>query len=123
MHDLTCRAASTCHLPRKQERLLAVSYHHRRHWGQGWAPLRLKTLSISEGSWCLPGLYRFSWRETGAPSGHEQASEGQLALFAPTVKTDAGGKATVDLKLPDNLTRYRVMAVSVDAARGPADRR
>jgi hypothetical protein len=37
-----------------------------------------------------------------------------LALFAPTVKTDANGKATVDLKLPDNLTRYRVMAVSVD---------
>ena len=37
-----------------------------------------------------------------------------LALFAPSVKTDANGKATVDLKLPDNLTRYRVMAVSVD---------
>ena len=37
-----------------------------------------------------------------------------LALFSPTVKTDSNGKATVDLKLPDNLTRYRVMAVSVD---------
>ncbi len=37
-----------------------------------------------------------------------------LALFAPSVKTDANGKATVELKLPDNLTRYRVMAVSVD---------
>ena len=37
-----------------------------------------------------------------------------LALFAPSVKTDANGKAAVDLKLPDNLTRYRVMAVSVD---------
>jgi alpha-2-macroglobulin len=37
-----------------------------------------------------------------------------LALFAPTVKTDSNGTATVDLKLPDNLTRYRVMAVSVD---------
>jgi uncharacterized protein YfaS (alpha-2-macroglobulin family) len=37
-----------------------------------------------------------------------------LALFAPTVKTDSNGQAAVDLKLPDNLTRYRVMAVSVD---------
>ena len=37
-----------------------------------------------------------------------------LALFLPSVKTDSGGNATVDVKLPDNLTRYRIMAVSVD---------
>jgi uncharacterized protein YfaS (alpha-2-macroglobulin family) len=37
-----------------------------------------------------------------------------LAVFAPSVKTDSNGKATVDVKLPDNLTRYRIMAVSVD---------
>jgi alpha-2-macroglobulin len=37
-----------------------------------------------------------------------------LALFLPSVKTDSSGKATVDVKLPDNLTRYRIMAVSVD---------
>lgn len=35
------------------------------------------------------------------------------AIFAPSVKTDANGKATVDLKLPDNLTRYRITAVAV----------
>jgi hypothetical protein len=40
-----------------------------------------------------------------------------LAVFAPSVKTDSSGKATVDVKLPDNLTRYRVMAVSVDAGK------
>lgn len=40
-----------------------------------------------------------------------------LAVFAPSVKTDASGKATVDVKLPDNLTRYRVMAVAVDTAK------
>lgn len=34
-----------------------------------------------------------------------------LALFSPAVKTDARGHASVALKLPDNLTRYRVMAV------------
>lgn len=35
-----------------------------------------------------------------------------LALFAPSVRTDAWGRATVPLRLPDNLTRYRVMAVA-----------
>ena len=39
-----------------------------------------------------------------------------LALFAPSVKTDSNGRATVDFKLPDNLTRYRIMAVSVDGS-------
>ena len=38
-----------------------------------------------------------------------------LATFAPTVQTDANGKARVPVKLPDNLTRYRVMVVAVDA--------
>jgi uncharacterized protein YfaS (alpha-2-macroglobulin family) len=36
-----------------------------------------------------------------------------LALFVPGLVTDASGKAHVDLKLPDSLTRYRVMAVAV----------
>jgi len=37
-----------------------------------------------------------------------------LAAFSPSVRTDASGKARVDIKLPDNLTRYRVMVVAVD---------
>jgi uncharacterized protein YfaS (alpha-2-macroglobulin family) len=36
-----------------------------------------------------------------------------LAVFAPSVPTDANGRAQVKVKVPDNLTRYRVMAVSV----------
>jgi hypothetical protein len=36
-----------------------------------------------------------------------------LATFAPAVRTDAAGHATIDVKLPDNLTRYRVMVVAV----------
>jgi hypothetical protein len=38
---------------------------------------------------------------------------GPLAVFAPTVTTDAAGRASVAVKLPDSLTRYRVMAVAV----------
>jgi uncharacterized protein YfaS (alpha-2-macroglobulin family) len=37
-----------------------------------------------------------------------------LAVFAPVVRTGADGSARVSVKLPDNLTRYRVMAVAVD---------
>ncbi len=40
-----------------------------------------------------------------------------LAVFAPSVKTDGNGKAVVPIKLPDNLTRYRIMAVSVDTGK------
>ncbi len=40
-----------------------------------------------------------------------------LALFSPTVRTDSSGRAVVDIKLPDNLTRYRITAVSVDTGK------
>ncbi len=36
-----------------------------------------------------------------------------LATFAPVVPTDANGRASVKVKLPDSLTRYRVMAIAV----------
>ncbi len=36
-----------------------------------------------------------------------------LAVFAASVPTDSNGRAQVKVQLPDNLTRYRVMAVSV----------
>ncbi len=37
-----------------------------------------------------------------------------VALFAPEVRTDTTGRAAVPVKLPDNLTRYRVMVVAVN---------
>ena len=40
-----------------------------------------------------------------------------LALFAATVPTDADGRARVPVRLPDNLTRYRVMAVAAAGVR------
>lgn len=36
-----------------------------------------------------------------------------LAVFAPTSQTNANGQAEVNFTLPDNLTRYRIMAVAV----------
>ncbi|NND76096.1 MAG: hypothetical protein HKN44_13920 [Ilumatobacter sp.] len=39
-----------------------------------------------------------------------------LAVFAPDETTGADGTVTVAIDLPDNLTRYRLMAVAVDGA-------
>lgn len=56
---------------------------------------------------------------TSDASGIEQAQMAvrqnfnALAVFAASLPTDANGHAQIKVKLPDNLTRYRVMAVSV----------
>ncbi|MFK7919544.1 MAG: alpha-2-macroglobulin family protein [Ilumatobacter sp.] len=39
-----------------------------------------------------------------------------LAVFAPDEVTDADGAVTVTIDLPDNLTRYRVMAIAASGA-------
>jgi uncharacterized protein YfaS (alpha-2-macroglobulin family) len=41
-----------------------------------------------------------------------RANFNPLAAFAPAVKTDAQGRASVEIKVPDNLTRYRIVAVA-----------
>jgi hypothetical protein len=51
--------------------------------------------------------------ETGAPI-QVRSDFSALALWSPAVETDAQGQASVPFKLPDSLTRYRVVAVAVD---------
>lgn len=72
----------------------------------------------------LPSVGRSMAKMEMAPGGSASQEEitpielrenfDALALWSPTVKTDSNGRATVDVKLPDNLTRYRITAVSVD---------
>lgn len=65
--------------------------------------------------------------EPGGGGGEE--SEGMRSRFAttaawlPGVLTDASGRAEVGFRLPDNLTRFRIMAVAADAGErfGSAD--
>src|SRR5207244_1282576 len=71
------------------------------------------------------GRSQFAFRASGAVSSAEfekvkEAAQialrenfNALAVFVPSVRTDASGLAQVQVKLPDNLTRYRVMAVAV----------
>lgn len=39
-----------------------------------------------------------------------------LANFSPSARTDSSGRARISIQLPDNLTRYRIMVVAVDAS-------
>lgn len=51
--------------------------------------------------------------EAGSQAIRVRSDFNPLATFAPSVPTDVNGKATVAIKVPDNLTRYRVMVVAV----------
>jgi len=48
----------------------------------------------------------------GEPAIELRTDFDALAVFEPEVTTNADGKATIDVPLPDNLTRYRVMVVA-----------
>ncbi len=50
----------------------------------------------------------------GAPPIAVRTDFEPLAVYAPSESTGADGMVTIDVPLPDNLTRYRVMAVAVD---------
>lgn len=50
----------------------------------------------------------------GPPPIRARIDFSALALFAAAVTTDADGRAVVPVTLPDNLTRYRVLAVATD---------
>jgi len=57
------------------------------------------------------------------PAIAERKNFAPLALFVPSATTDANGRASITVRLPDNLTRYRVMLVAVagDAQFGSAE--
>ena len=39
------------------------------------------------------------------------------AVFSPTLETDAHGKATITVKMPDSLTRFRIVALATASTR------
>ena len=47
-----------------------------------------------------------------APAIRVRSDFNPLAVFQPEVATNASGQATIDVPLPDNLTRYRIMVVA-----------
>ena len=52
-----------------------------------------------------------------APTIAVRSNFDALAAFSGAVKTGADGRATVSVKMPDNLTRYRIVAIAVAGER------
>ncbi|AKT39109.1 uncharacterized protein CMC5_032560 [Chondromyces crocatus] len=80
-------------------------------------PLRFHLRDSREG---LAELYERS-HVAGDGGGSERTMVSQTrkdfvetALWRPDLRTDAEGRASVRFKLPDNLTRFRMMAVALD---------
>lgn len=53
----------------------------------------------------------------GPPSIDVRTDFSPIATFQPTLGTDESGRVMTTIELPDNLTRYRVMAVATDGAK------
>jgi uncharacterized protein YfaS (alpha-2-macroglobulin family) len=82
----------------------------------GPRPLRVETIEGREGLARLVGLdpaVAGNKGEPGGDGGDARANFLTAAFFHPGVVTDASGRATVRFRLPDNLGRFRVMAMAV----------
>jgi len=80
-------------------------------------------LSVRIGEPLIHLVRRTVYADKGLTSGGGGGAEGgggirsqfkTTVLFAPSVVTDAEGKAEVEFTLPDNLTTYRIMAIAID---------
>jgi uncharacterized protein YfaS (alpha-2-macroglobulin family) len=53
-------------------------------------------------------------RAGAAPRIRSRSRFATTAFYAPSVQTDKNGVATISVKMPDNLTTFRIMAVALD---------
>jgi len=72
--------------------------------------------SREENKFAMDGADRDEGQDSNTPIALRQ-NFNALALWSPTVRTDGNGRAVLNIKLPDNLTRYRITAVAVDAGK------
>ena len=82
----------------------------------GPRPLRVETIEGREGLARLVGLDPAVAGNKGDPGGDGGDARSNFltaAFFHPGVVTDRAGKASVRFRLPDNLGRFRVMAMAV----------
>jgi len=83
----------------------------------GPRPLRVETIEGREGVARLVGLDPLTGGNKGEPGGDgggdARSNFLTAAFFHPGLVTDEAGRASVRFKLPDNLGRFRVMAMAV----------
>lgn len=80
----------------------------------GAAPSATQALSASEAPMMEDGMMNRDKGASNQPAIQVRSNFDPLALFAPEVRTGLDGVARIPFKLPDNLTRYRVMVIAVD---------
>jgi len=90
--------------------------------GASFPPVALEGIVVTQGivvnalAGKAAGLEGVVRTGTGGAPIAVRANFDPLALFTPSVRTDADGRAVVPFTLPSNLTRYRVVAVAVHGA-------
>jgi hypothetical protein len=83
----------------------------------GGAPMVAKAMRAAAAP-AAPAALDFAAEADAAPQPiRARVDFAALALFAAAVRSDDAGRAQVEVSLPDNLTRYRVMAVAAADAR------
>ncbi len=101
------------------EGILRMTNHHAPDPVKGLRPgqpLNFEILDSREG---LAALMRLSKDSGDGDAGEENQDSSrknfvQTAFWKPDLRTDANGRARVTFTLPDNLTKFRVMAVVLD---------
>jgi alpha-2-macroglobulin len=77
-------------------------------------PMAAATATVADGAY---GARDAILNQAGSTPIRVRSDFNPLATFAPSVRTDDNGHAQVAVKVPDNLTRYRVMVVAVEGGR------
>lgn len=79
-------------------------------------PLRVETIEARETvarNFGLEPNQNENKGDTGGDGGEARSEMLTTAYFNPSIETDVNGKAHVEFKLPDNLGRFRIMALAV----------
>ena len=72
------------------------------------------TTTVPSARYAVNAAADFDGAGGGAQPIEVRSNFDALAVWAPEVTTGTDGRATVDIDVPDSLTRYRIMVVAVD---------
>ena len=104
------------------EGVLRLTNFHAPDPVQALRPGRALSFHLRDSREALADLFERSHVAGDGGGGEGQTQSGarrnfvETALWRPDLRTDAAGRASVKLRLPDNLTQFRVMAVAIDEA-------
>ncbi len=92
--------------------MMEMQLIQRQHSGLVGAPVDPRFGQLNE----VAEFYDSRFFDSSSPKIVLRKNFAALALFKPITITDSNGRAKVAFKLPDNVTRYRIMAVAVSGS-------